>query len=51
MKLDKDGAVNEVPLHPATKMGACAKETLRKSTFSPPPRTAYWVSGYMKWTD
>ena len=50
MKLDKDGAVKEVLLHPATKMGACAKETLLKSTFSPPPRAAYWVSVYMKLT-
>ena len=50
IKLDKDGAVKEVLLHPATKLGACAKETLLKSTFSPPPRAAYWVSVYMKLT-
>ncbi|OLB35828.1 MAG: hypothetical protein DMG42_24540 [Acidobacteria bacterium] len=30
MKLDKDGAAKEVLLHPATKMGACAKEALLK---------------------
>lgn len=48
MKLDKDGAVKEVLLHPATKMGTCARETLLKSMFSPPPRPAYWVSLYMK---
>lgn len=48
MKLDKDGAVKEVLLHPSTKMGICARETLLKSTFSPPPRAAYWVSVYMK---
>lgn len=48
MKLDKDGAVKEVLLHPATKMGACARETLLKSTFAAPPRAAYWVSVYMK---
>ena len=50
MKLDKDGAVKEVLLHPATKLGACARETLLKSAFSPPPKPAYWVSVYMKIT-
>ena len=50
IKLDQDGAVKEVLLHPATKMGACAREALLKSTFSPPPRAAYWVSVYMKLT-
>lgn len=50
MKLDKDGAVKEILLHPTTKMGACARETLLKSTFSPPPRAAYWVSVYLKLT-
>jgi hypothetical protein len=50
MKLDKDDALKEVLLHPATKLGACAKETLLKGTFSPPPRGAYWVSVYMKLT-
>ena len=48
MKLDKDGAVKEVLLHPETKMGTCARETLLKSAFSPPPRAGYWVSVYMK---
>lgn len=48
MKLDKEGAVKEVLLHPETKMGTCARETLLKSAFSPPPRTGYWVSVYMK---
>ena len=50
MKLDKEGAVKEVLLHPTTKMGTCARETLLKATFSPPPRPAYWVSIYMKLT-
>lgn len=50
LKLDKDGTVNEVLLHPATKMGECARETLLKSSFSPPPRAAYWVSVYLKLT-
>jgi|SRR5215469_13939539 len=50
LKLDKDGAVKEVLLHPTTKLGTCARETLLRSTFSPPPRAAYWVSVYMKLT-
>ena len=41
MKLDTDGAVKEILLHPTTKMGTCARETLLKSTFSPPPQPAY----------
>lgn len=48
MKLDKDGAVKEVLLHPTTKMGTCARETLLKGKLSPPPRPMYWVSVYMK---
>lgn len=50
MKVDRDGAVKEVLLHPTTKMGSCARETLLKSSFSPPPKPAYWVSVYMKLT-
>jgi hypothetical protein len=50
MKLDRDGAVKELLLHPTTKLGTCARETLLKSTFSPPPRPMYWVSVYMKLT-
>ena len=50
LKLDKDGTVKEVLLHPATKMGLCARETLLKSSLSPPPRAAYWVSIYLKLT-
>jgi hypothetical protein len=48
MKLDKDGTVKEVLLHPTTKMSTCAREALLKGSFSPPPRPAYWVSVYMK---
>ena len=50
MKLDKDGTVKEVLLHPGTKLGTCARDTLLKSGFSPPPKPAYWVSVYMKIT-
>jgi hypothetical protein len=48
MKLDKDGVVKEVLLRPTTKMGTCARETLLKSAFSPPPKPVYWVSVYMR---
>jgi hypothetical protein len=48
MKMDKDGSVKEVLLHPTTKMGTCARETLLKGVFSPPPKPAYWVGVYMR---
>ena len=48
MNLDKDGAVKDVLLNPTTKMGTCARETLLKAKFSPPPRPAYWAGVYMK---
>ncbi len=48
IKLDKNGAVKEVLLSPATKIAVCAREALLKGSFSPPPRPAYWVSIYMK---
>jgi hypothetical protein len=50
MKVDKDGAVKEVLLHPTTQMGTCARETLLKSAFSPPPKPEYRVSVYLKLT-
>lgn len=48
LQLDQDGAVKEVLLYPTTKLGTCARETLLKGKFSPPPRAAYWVSIYLK---
>lgn len=50
LKLDKDGAIKEVLLHPETAMGGCARKTLLKDRFSPPPRPAYWVGIYLKIT-
>lgn len=44
MNLEKDGTVKEVLLHPATKLGSCARDALLKGKFSPPPHAAYWVS-------
>ena len=43
VRLDKDGAVREVLLHPPTKISQCLRETMLKDTFSPPPTPAYWV--------
>lgn len=48
LKLNKDGTVKELLLHPETKLSVCARETLFKSRFPPPPRPAYWVGVYMK---
>lgn len=38
MKLDQDGAVKEIPMHPEIKVGTCAREMLLRSASSPPPR-------------
>jgi len=48
MKLEKTGAVREVLLSPATKLGSCAREALLKGTFSSPPKPGHWVSIYLK---
>ena len=47
MRLDSAGTVNEVLLHPTTKLGSCARNALLKGKFTPPPAPAYWVSVYM----
>ena len=48
IKLNPDGTAGEILLYPETKLGTCARETLLKDKFLPPPRPAYWVSVYMK---
>ena len=48
IKLDKDGTVREVLLHPRTKLGSCARDALLKGKFAPPPGPAYWASVYMQ---
>jgi hypothetical protein len=49
LKLDKDGTVKEVLLYPETKLGDCSRDALLKDRFaSQPPRSAYWVSVYLK---
>jgi hypothetical protein len=48
LKLDKDGAVEELLLYPTTKLGACARDVYMKDKFLPPPRPDYWVGVYLK---
>ena len=48
LKLDKDGAVQEVLLYPSTRLGVCAREAYLKDKFLPPPKPAYWVGVYLK---
>lgn len=47
-KLEKDGSVKEILLYPETKLGECARQSLLKDRFPPPPRGAYWASLYFK---
>jgi hypothetical protein len=47
LKLDKDGGVEEVLLHPSTKLGVCAREMYLKDKFLTPPRADYWVGVYL----
>jgi hypothetical protein len=43
VRLEKDGAVKEVLLHPPTKVSECLRETMLTDTFSPPPTPSHWV--------
>jgi hypothetical protein len=47
LKLDKDGSVEEVLLHPSTKLGACARDAYLKDKFPAPPHSDYWVGVYL----
>jgi hypothetical protein len=48
MKLDKVGAVKEVLLSPATKLGSSVRHALLTGTFSAPPKPGHWVSIYLQ---
>jgi hypothetical protein len=48
LKLEKDGSVEELLLHPATKLGLCARDAYLKDKFPPPPRPEYWVGVYLQ---
>jgi hypothetical protein len=48
LKLDKQGGVSEVLLHPVTPLGECARPSLLRSRFSAPPRPAWWVGVFLK---
>lgn len=43
VRIDKNGSVKEVLLHPATKLSQCLRDTMLKDTFSPPPTPDHWV--------
>jgi hypothetical protein len=47
LKLDKDGSVEELLLHPSTKLGACARDAYLKDKFLAPPHADYWVGVYL----
>lgn len=48
LKLEKDGTVKEVLLYPETRWGGCARQSLLKDRFPPPPRPGYWASIYLQ---
>lgn len=48
LKLDKDGAVKEILLHPVTALGECARPSVLGSRFSAPPAPEWWVGVYLK---
>jgi len=43
VRVEKDGAVKEVLLHPATRISQCLRDAILRNTFSPPPKPAHWV--------
>ena len=47
-KLDKDGAVEEILLHPETKLGTCARDAYLKDKLLPPPHPDYWFGVYLQ---
>ena len=47
LKLEKDGSVKEVLLHPVTQVGSCDREALSNAKLVPPPRGDYWVGIYL----
>lgn len=48
VKLDRDGSVKELLLHPTTKLGTCARDAYLKDKFLAPPRPDYWVGIYLQ---
>ena len=48
LKLDKDGAVEEVLLHPETKLATCARPAYLKDKILAPPHPDYWVGIYLQ---
>jgi len=48
LKLDRIGGVEEVLLHPETKLGLCARDAYLKEKFPEPPHPDYWVGVYLQ---
>lgn len=46
--LDKDGAVEEILLHPETKLGTCARDAYLKDKLLPPPHPDYWFGVFLQ---
>lgn len=47
LRLNSDGKVAEVLIHPETAMAMCSQGAFRSAQFSPPPRGDYWVNIHM----
>jgi hypothetical protein len=48
LKLDRIGSVQEVLLHPETKLGLCARDAYLNEKFPEPPHPDYWVGVYLQ---
>lgn len=47
LRLNGDGKIAEVLIHPDTPMAKCSRDVLLKGQFSTPPRADYWVNIHM----
>jgi len=47
-RLDRDGAVEEILLHPETKLGTCARDAYMKDKLLSPPHPEYWFGVYLQ---
>lgn len=48
LKLDAEGKVEEVLVHPETQFAICLRNALHGGRFSAPPHAAYWVNIHMQ---
>jgi len=47
LRLNSDGKISDVLIHPETPMAKCSRGVLLNGQFSPPPRSDYWVNIHM----